>query len=203
MHKVVFTDPNFLKCDAASTLDKLRKPIRSGLDGRKATPFDLGSGFVNPRRVLDPGLVYDATPADYKAFLCSLGYSDRTLHLITRDNSTCNRAFTTASSLNYPSITIPNLKNSFSVSRTVTNVGKPQSVYRAVVFSPPGVNVTVVPKRLEFNRYGQKMRFTVKFEVTAPVKDYVFGSLSWRNKRSWVTTPLVVRTIGSRLGSSA
>ncbi|KAL8550014.1 hypothetical protein ACS0TY_008730 [Phlomoides rotata] len=187
----------------ASTLDKHRKPIRSGLDGRKATPFDLGSGFVNPRRVLDPGLVYDATPADYKEFLCSLGYNDRTLHLITRDNSsTCNRAFTTPSSLNYPSITIPNLKNTFSVSRTVTNVGNPQSVYKAVVFSPTGINVTVTPKRLAFNRYGQKMSFTVKFEVTAPVKDYVFGSLSWRNKRSWVTMPLVVRTIRSRLGLS-
>ncbi|KAI3462275.1 hypothetical protein Pfo_018938 [Paulownia fortunei] len=184
----------------AAILDKYRKPITAGPDGRKANPFDFGSGFVKPREVLDPGLIYDATTSDYKAFLCSIGYSDRSLQLITRDNSTCNQAFTTASGLNYPSITILNLENSFSVSRTVTNVGMPRSVYKAVVFPPTGINVTVVPKRLVFNRYGQKINFTVKFEVTAPTKDYVFGSLSWRNKRSWVTTPLVVRTIHSKFG---
>ncbi|KAK4409376.1 Subtilisin-like protease SBT3.5 [Sesamum angolense] len=184
----------------ATTLNKHRKPITAGPDGRKANPFDFGSGFVNPRAVLDPGLVYDATSADYRAFLCSLGYSDRSLQLITRDNSTCNQAFTTASSLNYPSITVPSLKNSFSVSRTVTNVGRPRSVYKAVVFPPAGINVTVVPKRLVFNRYGQKINFTVTFELTAPSKDYVFGSLSWRNRRSWVTTPLVVRAVRSKFG---
>ncbi|KAH6837639.1 hypothetical protein C2S53_017045 [Perilla frutescens var. hirtella] len=184
----------------ATTWDKHRKPIRAGPDGRKASPFDLGSGFVRPKQVLNPGLIYDATPADYKAFLCSIGYSDRKLQLITRDNSTCSEAFTTASSLNYPSITVPNLKNSFSVSRTVTNVGRPRSIYKAVVFPPTGINVTVVPKRLAFDSYGQKMNFTVKFEVAAPTKDYVFGSLSWRNRRSWVTTPLVVRVMHSRFG---
>ncbi|KAL3838804.1 hypothetical protein ACJIZ3_023395 [Penstemon smallii] len=184
----------------ATMLDKHRKPITSGPDGRKATPFDLGSGFVSPTKVLDPGLIYDASPNDYKAFLCSIGYSERSLRLITRDNSTCNREFLTASSLNYPSITVPNLKKSFSVSRTVTNVGRPRSIYKAVVFPPTGINVTVVPKRLFFSRYGEKINYTVKFEVTAPLEGYVFGSLTWRNKRSWVTTPLVVRSLHTRIG---
>lgn len=193
-------DRNFTISGAATTWNKHKKPIRAGPDGRKANPFDLGSGFVRPKQVLDPGLVYDATPFDYKAFLCSLGYSDRKLQLITRDNSICSKALTTPSSLNYPSITVPNLKNSFSVSRTVTNVGSPRSVYKAVVSPPKGISVTVVPKRLVFYRYGQKINFTVKFEVTAPTKDYVFGSLSWRSRRSWVTTPLVARVKESRFG---
>lgn len=119
--------------------------------------------------------------------------------MITRDNSTCSSK-ASSSALNYPSITVPNLKGSFSVSRTVTNVGRPRSVYKVVVYSPAGVNVTVVPKRLAFNRYGQKINFTVKFEATAPTKDYVFGSLSWRSRRSWVTMPLVVRVVHSRFG---
>ncbi|GFP95346.1 subtilisin-like protease sbt3.3 [Phtheirospermum japonicum] len=185
----------------ATTSDKCQKPITADPDRRKANPFDMGSGFVNPREVLNPGLIYDATAADYKAFLCSLGYSDRSLQLITRDNSTCNQALKTASNLNYPSVTVPNLNNSFSVVRTVTNVGRPKSVYKAVVFPPMGINVTIVPERLVFNRYDQKIKFMLRFEVTAPSKDYVFGSLSWRNKRSWVTTPLVVRTIDSKSGS--
>ncbi|KAL1566696.1 subtilisin-like serine-protease S [Salvia divinorum] len=183
----------------ATTWNKHRKPIRAGPDGRKANPFDLGSGFVRPKQVLDPGLVYDATPSDYEAFLCSIGYSDRKLQLITRDNSTCSSKAST-SALNYPSITVPDLKSLFTVIRTVTNVGRARSVYKAVVYPPAGVNVTVVPKRLVFDRYGQKISFTVTFEATAPSRDYVFGSISWRSRRSWVTTPLVVRAVSSRLG---
>ncbi|XP_073310809.1 subtilisin-like serine-protease S [Primulina huaijiensis] len=187
----------------ATMLDKHRKPITAGPDGRKANAFDLGSGFINPRTVLDPGLIYDSTPTDYKAFLCSIGYSKRSLRMITGDNSTCNPTFTTPSGLNYPSITLHNLKKTFTINRTVTNVGSPRSIYRAVVFPPAGINVTVAPQRLVFTRYLQKINFTVKFEVTGPVDDYVFGSLSWRNKRSWVTSPLVVRVTRSKFSLMA
>ncbi|CAI9758088.1 unnamed protein product [Fraxinus pennsylvanica] len=182
----------------ATVLDKHRKPITAGPDGRRANAFDLGSGFLNPRRILDPGLTYDAAPTDYRAFLCSIGYDEKSVNLITGDNSTCNQSFPTASDLNYPSITVPNLRNTFSITRTVTNVGRPKSIYKSVVFPPTGINVTVIPKRLIFNRYKQKINFTVNFKVTAPSQNYVFGSLSWRSKKSWVTTPLVVRVARSR-----
>lgn len=186
---------------AATTLDKHRQPITASPGGQKANPFDMGSGFVNPRRLLDPGLVYDASSDDYAAFLCSIGYTDRSLHLLTRDNRSCsNRASSMPSSLNYPSITVPNLKDLFSVSRTVTNVGRPWSVYRAAVFPPMGINITVTPQRLAFTRYGQKRKFTLRFEVTGPSKGYVFGSLLWRNRRSWVSIPLVVQTTHSKFG---
>lgn len=169
-------------------------------DGRRGTPFDYGSGFINPRRVLDPGLVYDAQPADYIAFLCSIGYDEKSLHQITRDNSTCNGSLSTASDLNYPSITVPNLKDEISVTRTVTNVGRPRSIYKAVVSSPIGINVTVIPDRLTFNSFGQKMKFTVSFKVAAPTKGYSFGHLSWRRGRTRVTSPLVVRVAPSNFG---
>ncbi|KAJ6753410.1 PROPROTEIN CONVERTASE SUBTILISIN/KEXIN [Salix purpurea] len=108
----------------ATILDKRDKPIRVDPEGRMANAFDYGSGFVDPKRVLDPGLVYDAHSVDYKAFLCSIGYDEKSLRLVTRDNSTCDQTFTAASSLNYPSITIPNLKDSFSVTRTVAAPSK-------------------------------------------------------------------------------
>ncbi|KAL5818882.1 hypothetical protein ACOSQ4_022724 [Xanthoceras sorbifolium] len=184
----------------ASIMDKNYKPITVDPKGKRGNAFDYGSGFVNPRRVLDPGLVYDTEPVDYKEFLCSIGYDEKSLHLITRDNSTCNQIFTTASDLNYPSITVPNLKENFSVTRTVTNVGKPRSIYKAVVSTPVGINVTVVPKRLIFNRYGQKINFTVNFKLTAPTKGYGFGFLSWRNGKLRVTSPLVVRAAPSSMG---
>lgn len=184
----------------AKLSDMHHKPIIVDPAGKRANPFDFGSGFVNPTKVLDPGLIYDAQPADYRAFLCSIGYDEKSLHLITRDNSTCDQTFASPNELNYPSITVPNLRNKYSVTRTVTNVGKARSIYKAVIFAPRGVNVTVVPRRLAFTRYYQKMNFTVTFEVAAPTQGYVFGSFSWRNKRTWVTSPLVVRAAHSNMG---
>ncbi|KAF9602857.1 hypothetical protein IFM89_031803 [Coptis chinensis] len=181
----------------ATTLSKSGRPITVDPEGRRGNPFDYGSGFVDPLKVLNPGLVYDAQPRDYKAFLCSIGYDEELLHLVTSDNSTCDHTFRSASDLNYPSITVTDLKQSYSVSRTVTNVGKPKSIYIAVVSAPRGIAVNVVPKRLLFHSYGQKINFTVNFMVTAPSKGYVFGSLAWTNKELRVTSPLVVQARSS------
>lgn len=186
--------------NAATVLDKNRKPITVDPEGRRGNAFDYGAGFVEPRRVLDPGLIYELQPIDYKVFLCSIGYDEKLLHLITRDNSTCDQTFTTASDLNYPSITVSNLKDNFSVTRTVTNVGKPRSIYKATVSSPVGINVTVVPKRLIFNSYGQRMNFTVHFKLNTPSMGYKFGFLSWKNRKIRVTSPLVVQVAPSSMG---
>lgn len=82
----------------------------------------------------------------------------------------------------------------------MTNVGKPRSIYEAVVSNPLGINVTVVPERLIFNSYGQKINFTVNFKVTAPSGGYAFGFLTWRNGDTRVTSPLVVRATASSMG---
>ncbi|KAI8020597.1 Subtilisin-like protease SBT3.9 [Camellia lanceoleosa] len=184
----------------ANLLDKNGKPITVDPEGRKANAFDYGAGFVNPTRALDPGLIYDAQPEDYKAFLCSIGYNDKLLQLITGDNSTCDRTFATPTGLNYPSIAVPNLKYKFSLTRTVTNVGDPRSVYVAVVSPPMGINVTVAPEQLVFSRYGEKMNFTVNFEAEATSEGYEFGFLTWRSRTTWATTPLVVRAAPSDHG---
>ncbi|MQL75643.1 hypothetical protein Taro_008014 [Colocasia esculenta] len=177
----------------ASVLDQNGSAIKAEPDGRVANAFDYGSGFLSPVRVLDPGLVYDSQPSNYKTFLCSIGYDDKSLRLVTGDKSVCIRPAPPASNLNYPAISVPNIKSSFSVVRSVTNVGDSKSIYRAVVSPPSGINVTVVPKVLIFNNYGQKINFTVNFRVAAPSKGYVFGSLLWKSKDRRVTSPLIVR----------
>ncbi|ONK68746.1 uncharacterized protein A4U43_C05F15520 [Asparagus officinalis] len=177
----------------ATVLDKEKNPITADPSGRIATPFDFGSGFPSPSKFLEPGLVYDIQPSDYRNFLCSIGYNDKTLQLVTGDRSKCTGLAPTASNLNYPSITVPNLKGRISVTRTLMNVGKPQCSYKALVVSPSGVNVTVAPKVLDFVRYGQKIRFTVSFNAADSLADYVFGSLTWKSGRFQVSSPLVVR----------
>ncbi|KAL4577815.1 hypothetical protein LXL04_013929 [Taraxacum kok-saghyz] len=182
----------------ATVFDKKGNPIRVDPDARRGNAFDYGSGFIDPTAVLDPGLVYDSTPKDFKSFLCSIGYNQKMLHPITRDNTTCkSQTFTKPSTLNYPAILVPNLKSTFSVTRTLTNVKKhPQkTTYTAVVSTPHGIQVTVHPRILIFNRYGQKENFTVTFKVSTPSQAYVFGYLQWKNTKSRVTTPLVVRVV--------
>ncbi|XP_024181659.1 subtilisin-like serine-protease S isoform X2 [Rosa chinensis] len=185
---------------AATLLDKKHKPIAVDPEGKNGNAFDYGSGFLNPTRALDPGLIFDAQPADYVSFLCSVGYDEKSLHQITLDNSTCAQSFRTASDLNYPSITVPNLEGNISVTRTVTNVGKPKNIYKAAVSSPKGINVTVIPNQLVFTSLGQKLNFTVNFKVVAPSKGYKFGFLSWMSGRSRVTSPLVVQVAHSNSG---
>ncbi|KAL5545233.1 hypothetical protein UlMin_009017 [Ulmus minor] len=185
----------------ATPFDKKHKPIIVDPNRRRGNPFDYGSGFLNPTRAIDPGLVYDSQPSDFISFLCSIGYDEKSLHLITGHNTTCDdQSLSTALHLNYPSITVPHLKDNISVTRTVTNVGRPKSIYRARVSSPRGVNVTVVPDRLAFTRLNQKMRFTVNFKVAAPSMGYTFGHLSWRSRKTWVISPLVVRVASSNSG---
>ncbi|KAF5188703.1 Subtilisin-like protease SBT1.6 [Thalictrum thalictroides] len=181
----------------ATMLDKRWKRITVDPTGRRGTPFDYGAGFVNPTRVLNPGLVYDSQPLDYKKFLCSIGYNEKSLHLITRDKSTCNQNMSAASDLNYPSITVSELRDSYSVTRTVTNVGQATSTYRVLVSSPAGVKVSVSPRILIFKEYGQKMNFTVNFKVTVPSRGYVFGLLAWKKGKLRVSSPLVVRVVSS------
>ncbi|XP_047314915.1 subtilisin-like serine-protease S [Impatiens glandulifera] len=187
----------------ARVRDKYREPITVDPEGRKANAFDYGAGFTNPTKVLSPGLIYDAQASDYISFLCSIGYDQRKLHLITRDNSSCDSypsLSSSATNLNQPSITVPNLRGNISINRTVKNIGDPKSVYRAVVYPPEGINVTVFPKRLAFSRYGQKMNFSVYFNVEEPIEGYRFGFLTWRNRQTRVTVPLVVRASNSGSG---
>lgn len=185
----------------ATVRNKHRRPMTVDPQGRRGNAFDYGAGFVSPTRVLDPGLVYDASPADYKAFLCSIGYNEKSLRLITRDRSTCQeQTFAAPSDLNYPSIAVPNLNNTYTVTRTLTNVGYAKNIYRAVVYPPRGINVTVEPSRIVFDRYGQRISFRVNFQVAAPAQGYVFGFLTWRNRKSKVTMPLVAQVTPSTMG---
>ncbi|WVZ79340.1 hypothetical protein U9M48_026931 [Paspalum notatum var. saurae] len=184
----------------ATVLNSKGKTIPRDPDGRAATPFDFGSGFMDPIKALNPGIIFDAQPEDYKSFLCAISHDDHSLHLITGDNCTCtHKASSSATALNYPSITIPYLKKSYSVTRTMTNVGNARSTYIAVVSAPRGINVTVTPEVLNFENYGVKRKFTVSFHVDVPPRGYVFGSLSWHEngRDARLTMPLVVKVLTS------
>ena len=91
---------------------------------------------------------------------------------------------------------IPNLKTSETVSRTVTNVGQPDAVYKAFFEPPTGVHmsVEVEPTVLVFGKKKRSQSFKVTFRAMHKIQgDCSFGNLVWHDGgRHWVRIPIAV-----------
>ncbi|KAL1143472.1 hypothetical protein V6Z11_A11G162900 [Gossypium hirsutum] len=179
---------------SATTLDNLNEPILNA-SNIKAGPFSYGAGHVQPNLAMDPGLVYDLTPTDYLNFLCALGYNETLISLFSKNTYKCPNPINLAN-LNYPSITIPNLGGSITVTRTVKNVGSP-GTYRAKVMRPMGISIYVKPRKLKFEKAGEEKTFSVTLKVknAQAIKEYVFGELIWSDNVHYVRSPIVVKAV--------
>ncbi|KAJ6301225.1 hypothetical protein OIU77_015520 [Salix suchowensis] len=171
-------------------------PIFSeGSPQKLANPFDFGGGIANPNGAADPGLVYDMGTADYINYLCAMDYNSTAISSLTGQSTVCPGEESSFSGVNLPSITIPNLRNSTTLTRTVTNVGASDSIYRAVIEPPFGTSVSVKPNVLVFNRKTKKLTFSVTVTTAHQVNTgYFFGSITWTDGVHSVRSPLSVRT---------
>ncbi|KAH9793862.1 subtilisin-like protease SBT5.3 [Citrus sinensis] len=164
----------------------------------EAKPFSYGAGHVQPIPAMDPGLVYDLTVNDYFNFLCALGYNKNLISLFsTNCTYTCPKNAVSLVNFNYPSITVPKLSGSITVTRRVKNVGSP-GTYQARVKTPEGVSVTIAPKSLKFINVGEEKSFKViiKAKNASVTKDYAFGELIWSDeKQHRVRSPIVVKAV--------
>ncbi|KAJ8632440.1 hypothetical protein MRB53_025776 [Persea americana] len=171
----------------ASTIDPSGEPIFTVEEPQMvANPFHFGSGIVNPNRAADPGLIYDMGTTDYVQYLCSI---------VPSLSTDCPSKKHSMLNLNLPSITIPNLRGSVTVTRTVTNVGPVDSAYVASIEHPLGVKVGVKPLKLAFNSTVKTLSFTITLSSNhKAIGGYYFGRLSWSNGIHKVTSPISVRT---------
>jgi len=151
-------------------------------DGSKNTDvLATGAGQVDPARVLDPGLVYDASGDDYLRFIQGTGV----------DLGMPGLGSTRPRDMNVPSFSLGNLAGRIEVTRTVTALTP--GTYSAQA-SVPGVKVTVTPSILTFGAAGQKRTFKVAFENQgAPLGQFAKGSLTWQGANKTVTSPVAVR----------
>ena len=181
---------------AGSTTSSSGEPIFTMGDPQKlADPFDYGGGIVNPNLAADPGLIYNMDTTDYVHYLCSIGYHKSAISAFTQNISVCPSKKPFMLNLNLPSITIPNLRASVTITRTVTNVGPIHSTYVASVECPLGVQIVVRPQMLVFNSTVKKRSFTVTLSSSHKViGGYYFGSLSWSDGTRRVKSPISVRT---------
>lgn len=126
----------------ANTLDRSGRPLQAQqysdtelMTLSPATPFDFGSGEVDPKAALDPGLILDASYSDYINFLCSMpGVDSQEVSNIT--GAPCNSARGKPSDLNSPSIAISHLVGTQTVKRTVTNVAGTETYVISARMSP-------------------------------------------------------------------
>ncbi|KAJ8766203.1 hypothetical protein K2173_021720 [Erythroxylum novogranatense] len=163
--------------------------------------FAYGSGHINLTAAIQPGLVYNTSEADYINFLCKQGYNTTDIRLITGDNSSyCNSTVPgRAWDLNYPSFALA-VEDGQPINavftRTVTNVGSPNSTYTASWNIPSLFNVTVDPPVLTFSNIGEAKTFWVS--VNGPVisqQPIVSGAIVWKDDVYVVRSPLVVYNV--------
>ncbi|KAE8724650.1 Subtilisin-like protease SBT5.4 [Hibiscus syriacus] len=145
--------------------DKRRIPFNTESGTSMSCPHV--SGHVRPNRAMDPGLVYDLNVEDYLNYLCARGYNKTMIQLFSDKPFSCPKS-NSVTDLNYPSITVPELKGSATIRRKVKNVGMP-GTYLAHVRSPAGVTVMIKPSRLTFKKIGEELKFEVAFKTERKV----------------------------------
>ena len=160
--------------------------------------FAYGSGHVNPTAAVHPGLVYEISKEDYLNMLCSLDYSANGISILAGGAFTCSEeSKVNVRDLNYPSMTAKVSASSSSditFSRTVTNVGKDGSTYKAKLSGDPKLNINVDPETLSFESSGDKKSFTVTVSGNslAGISGIVSASLVWSDGSHNVRSPIVV-----------
>ncbi|XP_038988613.1 subtilisin-like protease SBT3 [Phoenix dactylifera] len=193
----------------ANNLDNTMMPIRDMgyADRPAATPLAIGSGLIEPNRVLDPGLVYDASTEDYVRLLCAMKYTSKQIKMITKTYSfDCSHA---SLDLNYPSFIAFFDPNKTAASdkvvqefrRTVTNMGDAVASYNAKVVAMKGFAIRVVPEKLVFHEKYEKKSFALILvgQMGKKADEVLHGSLSWMDDKGKyvVRSPIVATTINS------
>lgn len=180
----------------ATLEDNRRVPLLRYPNGSVTTPFDYGSGHLNPIAAINPGLVYDFGSEDVIDFLCSNGATSAGLKNITGQATTCRKKSIPSYNLNYPSIGVAQVKGKMSVYRMMKNVHDGEWCYTASLEQPEGAILGVVPNKLKFRRAGEKKRFRIDVVPRKPSSGkFVFGSITWTDGIHKVRSPIGLNVV--------
>ncbi|KAL5053581.1 hypothetical protein RYX36_034263 [Vicia faba] len=182
----------------ASLSDNSGKPITAqrsypspDLNQSPATPFDMGSGFVNATAALNPGLLFESSYDDYMSFLCGMNGTASVVLDYTGQNCLIYNSTGYGSDLNLPSITIARLNQSRIVQRTVQNIAGNET-YNVGWSSPYGVSVKVYPTRFSLAN-GERQILSVIFNATSNSSIASFGRIGlFGNQGHVVNIPVSV-----------
>ncbi|KAI3960999.1 hypothetical protein MKW92_048139 [Papaver armeniacum] len=178
----------------ANAMDNTNEPILDSSGDFLATPWNYGSGHVNPTAALDPGLVYEYDSNDMIEFLCATtGANPTKIEMLTGSEITCSDPLIPVYNLNYPSIGVAHINGEVSVIRTVTYVGRGPATFKAFTQDPSGVKVAVKPNVIKFKKTGERKSFRVHFLPSETTNNtFIIGSLSWISGLYQVRSPIAV-----------
>ncbi|GFP97758.1 subtilisin-like protease [Phtheirospermum japonicum] len=137
-------------------------------------------------------------PIEDETFLPADIYTSLNVTSIVKNKVNCSKVKSIPEAqLNYPSFSLTFIgqpTNSQTYTRTVTNVGDPNSSYIADIVPPPGIDILVVPKKLNFSELNQRMQYHVTFSrlASAPKGTAVQGFLKWCSSKHCVRSPIAV-----------
>ncbi|CAL5187004.1 unnamed protein product [Lathyrus oleraceus] len=198
--------PNFSPAAISSALsttasqnDKSGGPIMAqrsyafpDLSQTPATPFDMGSGFVNATGALNPGLIFDTSYDDYMSFLCGINGSAPVVLNFTGQNCLLYNSTLNGADLNLPSITLSKLNQSTIVQRTVQNIAGNNETYSVGWNAPFGVSVKVTPTHFSIANGGKQV-LSVILNATANNSVVSYGKIGlFGNQGHVVNIPISV-----------
>lgn len=173
--------PAMVKSAMMTTATPTNQDAQSG-DLRGQLPFAQGAGHVNPNAAVNPGLVYDIDPLEYRKYMCGAGMS-----------SQCGNGQIAGYELNLPSIAVGNVLGTVTVTRTVKNVTGGPATFNASI-AVPGFNATVTPSTLVLAENETKS-FSVQLTRTnAAINAWQYGALTWSDGAHTVRSPIVARS---------
>ncbi|KAL5577847.1 hypothetical protein UlMin_019546 [Ulmus minor] len=140
-----------------------------------ATPFDMGSGFVNATAALNPGLIFDSSYDDYMSFLCGINGSAPVVLNYTGQNCWKYNSTIAGADLNLPSITLAKLDQSRTIQRSVINIADNET-YSVGWSAPYGVSCKVSPTRFSIGS-GEKQVLTIFINATRNSSVASFGRI--------------------------
>ncbi|CAI7777465.1 unnamed protein product [Closterium sp. NIES-53] len=175
----------------ASTVNNAGQPIKRA-NGDMATPWDYGSGQVDPSRILNPGLTLTSGFNDYVNFLASRNFQ-QTKHAFPGLKGIRARK---PWNLNRPTISISRLSvRGKKIVRTVRNVFDQPSTYTVKVRVPSDVQVRVSPSQFTVGP-GEVQRITMFVKAKKVVRAFLFGSLRLVDEHGHaVNMPIALRTV--------
>lgn len=155
----------------------------SDAEGKDVTdPSVQGAGGVQPDKMFDPGLVFDASADEWLSYLEGIGVKTGT-----------GAKAVDPSDYNNPSIGINELLDHETVVRKVTAV-KP-GLYQAKI-DIPGIEAKVSPSILNFEEAGETKTFKVRVEKgDAPYDEAANGFLTWTGGDTSARLPLAVTPV--------
>ena len=194
--------PDWSPAAIKSAIMTTAKPVKGTYDDLVGE-FAYGSGNVNPQQAVHPGLVYDIGKQDYVQMLCNYGYDAKKIKQISGDNSSCHGISerSLVKDINYPAMVIPvrsyHKRFNVNIHRTVTNVGFPNSTYKAtLIHNDPKIKINVKPKLLTFKSLREKKSFVVTVIGGAKLNQTVFSSsLVWYDGAHNVKSPIIVQIL--------